>query len=58
MIDPKYVYIGVIPRQLIHFFGDPSPILMKFGKLRGLQKKLIHTKFQLISTIFNGAGAL
>ena len=48
----------VIPCQLIHFFADPSPILMKFGKLGGQQKKLIHTKFQLISTIFNGVRAL
>ena len=52
------IYIWVIPCQLIHFFGDPSSILMKFGKLGGLQKKLIHTKFQLISTIFNGVRAL
>ena len=48
----------VIPCQLIHFFADPSPILMKFGKLGGQQKKQIHTKFQLISTIFNGVRAL
>ena len=48
----------VIPCQLIHFFADPSPILMKFGKLGGQQKKLIHTKFQHISTIFNGVRAL
>ena len=52
------VYIWVIPCQLIHFFADPSPILMKFGKLGGQQKKLIHTKFQHISTIFNGVRAL
>ena len=39
-------------------FADPSPILMKFGKLGGLQKKLIHTKFQHSSTIFNGVRAL
>ena len=50
--------IWVIPCQLIHFFADPSPILMKFGKLGGQQKKQIHTKFQLISTIFNGVRAL
>ena len=49
---------GVIPCQLIHFFADPSPILMKFGKLGGQQKKLIHTKFQHISTIFDGVRAL
>ena len=48
----------VIPCQLIHFFADPSPILMKFGKFGGQQKKQIHTKFQLISTIFNGVRAL
>ena len=48
----------VIPCQLIHFFADPSPIVMKFGKLGGQQKKLIHTKFQHISTIFNGVRAL
>ena len=53
-----YHYIWVIPCQLIHFFADPSPILMKFGKLGGQQKKQIHTKFQLISTIFNGVRAL
>ena len=41
----------LVARQFIHFFGDPSPILMKFGKLGGLQKKLMHTKFQLISII-------
>ena len=51
-------YNWVIPCQLIHFFADPSPILMKFGKLGGQQKKLIHTKFQHISTIFNGVRAL
>ena len=51
-------YSRVIPCQLIHFFADPSPILMKFGKLGGQQKKQIHTKFQLISTIFNGVRAL
>ena len=51
-------FIWVIPCQLIHFFADPSPILMKFGKLGGQQKKLIHTKFQHISTIFNGVRAL
>ena len=51
-------HIRVIPCQLIHFFADPSPILMKFGKLGGQQKKLIHTKFQHISTIFNGVRAL
>ena len=50
--------LWVIPYQLIHFFADPSPILMKFGKLGGQQKKQIHTKFQLISTIFNGVRAL
>ena len=50
--------IWVIPCQPIHFFADPSPILMKFGKLGGQQKKQIHTKFQLISTIFNGVRAL
>ena len=50
--------VWVIPCQLIHFFADPSPILMKFGKLGGQQKKLIHTKFQHISTIFNGVRAL
>ena len=52
------MWIWVIPCQLIHFFADPSPILMKFGKLGGQQKKLIHTKFQHISTIFNGVRAL
>ena len=52
------VGLWVIPCQLIHFFADPSPILMKFGKLGGQQKKLIHTKFQHISTIFNGVRAL
>ena len=51
-------HVWVIPCQLIHFFADPSPILMKFGKLGGQQKKLIHTKFQHISTIFNGVRAL
>ena len=50
--------VWVIPCQLIHFFANPSPILMKFGKLGGQQKKQIHTKFQLISTIFNGVRAL
>ena len=34
-------------------FADPPPIFMKFGKHGGQQKKLIHAKFQLISTIFN-----
>ena len=52
------VCIWVIPCQLIHFSADPSPILMKFGKLGGQQKKQIHTKFQLIPTIFNGVRAL
>ena len=34
------------------FFANPSPIFMKFGKLGGQQKKLINTKFQLISPLF------
>ena len=58
LIFQTFSYIWVIPCQLIHFFADPSPILMKFGKLGGQQKKLIHTKFQHISTIFNGVRAL
>ena len=58
LIYIKYCPYKVIPCQLIYLFADPSPILMKFGKLGGQQKKLIHAKFQLISTIFNGMQAL
>ena len=39
-------------------FCRPIPDFDEICKLGGQQKKLIHTKFQHISTIFNGVRAL
>ena len=49
---------SVIPCQLTHFFPDPSPILVKFGRLVNPPERLTHTKFQLIIIIIDEATAL
>ena len=48
----------VIPYQLTHFFPNPSPILVKFGRLVDPPGRLTRTKFQLIIIIIDEATAL
>ena len=52
------MHMYVIPCQLTHFFPDPSPILVKFGRLVDPPERLAHTKFQLIIVIIDEATAL